>query len=86
MESLWELVDAIIYTHRRAVVCLHDVLHGFRTGRGSRTDTLELNMVQELDSMDQDPMFRIFLYLRNAYDNLDCVRILTTLEGYGDVP
>ena len=33
METLWKVVEAIIYTCLRASISLHDVLHGFRAVR-----------------------------------------------------
>ena len=36
--------------------------------------------------MDQDPLLLVFLDLRKEYDNLDQVRLLKTLEGYGTGP
>ena len=47
---------------------------------------LELNMEQELASVDQDLMFLVFLDLQKAYNNIDRGRLLTTLEGYGSGP
>ena len=32
--------------------------------------------------MDHDPLLLVFLDLRKAYYNLDCVQLLKTLEGY----
>ena len=40
--SMWEVVEAIINTHLRASVRLHEVLHGFLTGRLTGTAILEL--------------------------------------------
>ena len=37
-------------------------------------------------SMDQDPLFLVFLYLRKSNDILDHGHILKTLEGYGVGP
>ena len=36
--------------------------------------------------MDQDPLFLVFLDLRKEHENLDCGRLLKTLEGYGAGP
>ena len=32
---------------------------------------MDQKLAQELSSVDQDPLFIVFLDLRNAYDNLD---------------
>ena len=47
---------------------------------------MELNLAQELESIDQDPLFLVFLGLSNAYDNVEQDRLLITLEGYGSDP
>ena len=41
---------------------------------------LDLNLDQELASIDQYPLFLVFLYLQNAYNTVDRGRLLTTLE------
>ena len=47
---------------------------------------LELKLAQELDSINQDPLFLVLLYLYKVYDTLERGCLLTTLEGYGAVP
>ena len=61
MESLWKVVEAIIDTRLRASVRLHNVLYELSSGRGTGTAILELNLAQELDSVNQDPLFLVFL-------------------------
>ena len=63
LESLWKVVEVIIDTCLRASVRLQNVLHGLRAGRGTGTNTLELNLAKELVSVDQDPPFLVFLDL-----------------------
>ena len=46
----------------------------------------ELNMAQELASIDQDLLFLVFLDIWKAYNALDCGRLLKTLVGYGAGP
>ena len=58
------MVAAIIDTLLKACINLHDVLHGFRAGRGKGTSTLELKLAQELAIIDQEPFFLVFLDLR----------------------
>ena len=47
---------------------------------------MELKLTQELSSIDQDPLFLVFLDLWNAYNNVDRERLIITLEGYGSGP
>ena len=83
---IWQVVEAVINTRIKLVVQLHDVLHGFFTGRGAGNYIIDLKLVQELASVDQDPKLLVFLDLIKAYDNLDQGVLLQTLESYGEVP
>ena len=47
---------------------------------------LELNLAQELDSIYQDPLFLVLLYLQKAYDTLNHGGLHTTLKGYVSGP
>ena len=86
LETLWKVVEVLINTRLRVSLQLHDVLHGFRAGRGVGTAIMELKLAPELASIDQDPLFLVLLYLRKAYDTVDWERLLVTLEGYGTFP
>ena len=79
-------MEAIIDTQLRASVHPHGVLHGFCTGRGTGTAILELKMVQEIASMEQDPLLLVFIDLHKAYGTVYCGCLLMTLEGYGSGP
>ena len=57
LETLWKVVEAIIDTILRVSVCLHNILHSFCAGRVTGTAILELNMAQDLASVDQDPFY-----------------------------
>ena len=58
-----------------SILTLYDALHGFRAGRGTGTETLEENSVQQLVGIAHKPLFQVFLDVRKAYD----------LFGYGSV-
>ena len=79
MESIWKVVEAKIDTRLRASVCLHGVLHGFHKGMGMGMVILELNLSQELNIMDQDPLLLVFLDLHKAYATVEHVRLLTIM-------
>ena len=79
-------MEVIIDTHLSEIVCLHNVLYWFRAGRGTGVMILEMNMEQELARLEQDPLFLVFVYLKNSYDTVDCGRLMMTLEGYGAGP
>ena len=86
LETFWKVVEAIIETRLKFCITFHDVLHGLLKGRGPVTDILELKLNQELISIDQDPIFLMFLDLRKEYVTLNLVRILMTMESYGAGP
>ena len=81
LETLWKVVEALIDTHLRVSLQFHDVLHGFRSGRGTGMAIMELNLAQELARVDHDPLFLVFLALRKVYSTLDRERFIQTLEG-----
>ena len=51
LESLWKVVETIIDICLRAIVCLHNVLHGFCAGMVMGAVILELKLEQELSSV-----------------------------------
>ena len=76
------MVEDIIQTRINKAVSIHDVLHGFSVGRIIGKSTMELNITQEMVSVDQEPLLLVFLDLRELCGNLDSGWILKTLEGY----
>ena len=86
LETLWKGVEAIIYTLLRASISFYDILHGFPAGRAMGTTILELKLSQELASVNQGPLFLVFMDFPKAYDTMDRGRLLTNLEGYGASP
>ena len=83
IEVVWKVAEAAIDTLIKSVVQFHDALHGFCTERGTRTIIMELRLAQELESVDQNPLFLVFLDLRKAYEKIYRGRLTNTLEGYG---
>ena len=49
-------------------------------------EILEMKLVQDLASVDQDHLFLVFLYLCKACNTVDRGRLLTTLELYSNIP
>ena len=78
---------AVILNRRfTSSITFHDVLHGFRAGRGTGTATLEAKLLQQLAAMREEVLYVILLDLTKAYNALDMSRCLDILEGYGVVP
>ena len=86
LETLWKVVEALIDTCLRASLQMQNVLHGFRAGRGTGPDIMELNLAQELGSIDQDPPFLVFLDLSKDDDTVYRERLLIKLEWYREGP
>ena len=86
VEVMWKVVAVILYRRLTSSITFHDVLHGFRTGRGTGTAILEAKLLQQLAAMREEVLYVIFLDLTKAYDALDRSRCLDILEGYGIGP
>ena len=56
-------MDAIIDTRIKTVLTFHNVLHGFRANKGTGMEIMELNMAHDISSINQDPLFLVFLNL-----------------------
>ena len=86
VEVMWKVVAVILNRHLTSSITFHNVLHGFRAGRGTGTVTLEAKLLQQLAAMREEVLYVIFLDLTKAYDALDRSRCLDILEGYGVGP
>ena len=86
IETLWKMVEALIDIRLRASLQMHNVLHRFRTKRGTWTAIMELKLSHKLVRIDQEPLFLIFLDLRKAYETVYWYNLIIKLEGYGAGP
>ena len=50
-EVIWKMVSGIINQQIGTAVHFHGVLHGFQTVHGTKTATLESNLIQKLTKM-----------------------------------
>ena len=71
VEVMWKVVAVILNCRLTSSITFHDVLHGFRAGRGTGTATLEAKLLQQLAAMREEVLYVIFLDLTKAYDALD---------------
>ena len=83
VEVTWKIMTVILHRRLMTGIQLHDVLHGFREGRGTGTATLDAKLLQQLAAMREEVLYVIFLDLTKAYDALDRSRTLEILKGYG---
>ena len=70
METLWNVVEALIDTRLRASLQFHDFLHGLRARRWTWKAIMETNLVQELSSVYHDPLLLVFLGFWKVYDTV----------------
>ena len=66
LDRLWKVVEDVIDTRLWASIQFHNVLHGLHTERFTEKATMYLKISQYLISVNQDPLFLVFLYLRKA--------------------
>ena len=83
VKVLWKLISGIINCRLFSYIQFHDVLHGFRAGRGTGTATLKAKLLQHIIAMRETVLHAIFLDLRKAYYALGGERCLDILAGYG---
>ena len=81
LQVICKLAEEVIDTIIKAVAEFHDVLLGFGAGRGMGMVILELKLSQELESVEQAPLFVVFLDLRKSYDTIDMGCLLQILKG-----
>ena len=80
VQFLWKVFSVVDNCCLKSSVVLREALHEFIERKGTGTATLEANLAQHLDRFAHDPLFRVFLGIRNAYDSLGRERCLELLS------
>ena len=83
---LWKVVAILLKRRLMSDIMFHDVLHGFRAGRGTGTATLEAKLLQQLTYMKEAVLFNVLLGLQKEHDALDWYIKLEILVDYGVSP
>ncbi len=65
---------------------LHEALHRCWNRCGMGTVILEAKLAQQLEHLEQEPFYSVFLDLKKVSDAMDRERCLPILEGYGAGP
>ena len=81
IELMWKVVAEILNQRLTASITFHELLDGFRAGRGTDTATLTAKLLQQLAALREEILCVIFLDLHKAYDSLGRYRCLEILEG-----
>ena len=68
------------------MVKFHDVLQGFRAGRGTGAASLEANILQQLILMREEILYEVLINLWKFYDDLYRERCMDILVGFGIGP
>jgi hypothetical protein len=84
LEVMWKICSSIINQQRlQGTIPFHEALHGFQTGRGTGTASLDAKLLIHLAHIRGFPLYQMFLDLSKAYDTLDRTRMLWILHNYG---
>lgn len=70
LEVAWKVIEGVMDRRIKGVE-LHDSLYRFRQKRGCGTWTLEAKLVQQMASIEQCPLYSLFLDIRKAYAVMD---------------
>ena len=66
VELLWKAIMRLLICRLTTANYFHDTLHGFWEGRGTSTAALEENLLQQLTTMREAVLFKVFLDLWKA--------------------
>jgi hypothetical protein len=78
-----EALSSIIDARLKAAIHFHDALHGFWAGRGTSAAIFEAKLFQQLATVEQVQLYKVFIDLWKAYNALDWGRALEIMELYG---
>ena len=85
LDPMWKVIK-VVMDNRLKCLEYHDYLHGFLAGRSTGTAAMEVKLTQQLDFIEQVPLYGVFIDLRKAYDAMDRGRCLKIIEAYGVSP
>ena len=71
VEVVWKAVAVILNRCFTASITYHNSLHGFWSGRGTGTVTLEVKLLQQAAALREAVLHVIFLDPHKAYNTLD---------------
>ena len=82
VKVLWKAIMSLLNCLLTEAISFHDNLLGFWAGQGMGTATLEANPPQQITTIREAVLLRVFLDIRKSYDALDRERALDLLTVY----
>ena len=85
VDTIWKFCTSIVNSRTQSSIVLHDVLHSFQHERGSVTEIMEAKIEQQLTGIVHEPLFRVSIYVKKAYNSLDrgrCIEILFSVMAW----
>ena len=61
LEVIWKVCVSIVNSRLRQTITLHDVLHGFRKGRGKGMESIEEKMEQQIAGIVHEQLLQVFI-------------------------
>ena len=83
VETISKVCTSIENSLLQSSILLHNVIHGFKQGRGTGTDIMKAKLKQHLAGIVDEPLFQVFLDVRKAYYSLYQGRCMEILLEYG---
>ena len=66
VETIWKVCTSIVNSQLQSSILLHEVIHGFRKGRGTGTAIIESKLEQQFVGIVNEPLFQVFIDVRKA--------------------
>ena len=60
VEMMWKILSRIIHKRIMSVINFHLSIHGFRKGKGTGTDTLEVKLLASFSGQKKETVFKSF--------------------------
>jgi len=83
LEIIYKLISLIINGRLIGAVNFDDSMHGNLPRRGTGTAIMEAKLLAQLRCRIDEPLFMVFVDLKEAYYSLDRAQAMRILAGYG---
>ena len=69
-ELVWKALTVILNCRFATSITYYDSLHGFRSGRGTGTASLEVKLLQKVMSTREEVLYMVLMDLHKVYKTL----------------